>query len=618
VASLARTVQPVELDLSEFKGLTPVEMLGRTEFPRIGDAPYFLVLGSFAFYWFLLIEQPSPVSARRAPEPHEEPTPLPALLASGVWETLLEGNVRRLIERDCLPRYLPTQRWFSGRSKHVREAHILDWAVARKGRDPVFLTIVRADFADGSSDEYFLPLVADSRTSADEILASCPGTVLARITGARKGILHDGCGGERLGRDLMAVIHGARAVPTHHGVISGFRTPALAAAEAAEPPLDSLLVSANRGEQSNTSLIYGDRLILKLFRRLDPGPNPDIEIGVQLSEKMHFARVPALVGALHYQRSGAEPTALAVAHRLVAHQANGWDHAIEELGRFFDRAASVPGDAPPPAVGPPTAIAALEPPPTTAEAIGAYLETAAKLGQRTAELHLALAADRENPAFAPEAFVTRDLAMIAARVADDSRPTFDALARALDVLPEGTRALANRVLTERTELMGRLLSLTGTGDLGEKTRIHGDYHLGQVLWSESDFFIFDFEGEPDRPLSERRANQSPLKDVAGMIRSFGYAASAGLHAVTLSYPMERERLVAWSAQWQTWSSAAFLRAYLETAATGRFLPRERATIDNLLGMFVLEKALYELRYELNHRPDWVSIPLTGIVDLLDR
>lgn len=416
----------------------------------------------------------------------------------------------------------------------------------------------------------------------------------------------------------MTAIQGGEGLATHYGQVSALRTQALDAAEAGDPPLNQVPITATRGEQSNTSLVFGDRLILKLFRRLDAGPNPDLEVGLQLSEKMGFTRVPAVAGALQYERPGTTHMTLAVTHRLVPHQANGWEHAIEELGRFFDRLTSVPGDVPPVPMLAPTALAAMQIPPVVREAMSTYWQTAGKLGQRTAEMHLALAADRDNPAFRPEPFTTRDLALIAAKVADDSRPTFEALDRLLETLPDEARRQAGRVSAEREDLMRRLLSLTTTGDFGEKTRIHGDYHLGQVLWSESDFYLLDFEGEPDRPLEERRAKQSPIKDVAGMIRSYSYAASAGLRAFTVSRPMDRERLVPWAAHWQTWASAAFLRSYLRNAEPGGFLPQERGSIDHLLGVFVLEKALYELRYELNHRPDWVSIPLAGIVDLLGR
>ena len=331
-----------------------------------------------------------------------------------------------------------------------------------------------------------------------------------------------------------------------------------------------------------------------------------------------FRASQACVGTLSYQRPGGAPTALAVAHRFVPHQADGWAHAIQEVSRFFDRVASAPEQLPPPRATVSAGIATGEAPPALLDAMGGYLQTATKLGQRTGELHASLAADDHNPAFAPEPFVTRDLAMVAARVADESRPTFEMLERLLGSLPEDARAGAGTVLAQRRELMGRMLSLSGGRDMGRKIRVHGDYHLGQVLWAEDDFYVLDFEGEPDRPLDERRAKQSPLKDVAGMVRSYGYAASAGLRSFALAHPMDRERLEGWATLWHTWASASFLHGYLDAVSPAAVLPPDRAAIDMVLGVFILEKALYELRYELNHRPDWVSIPLSGILELLGR
>jgi maltose alpha-D-glucosyltransferase/alpha-amylase len=617
VANLARSVQPVELDLGAFRGLTPVEMLGRTGFPRIGETPYFLSLGPFAFYWFLLLEEPAPASTRLAPQPPEETTPLPTLLAGGAWDTLLDGNIRHLIDRDCLPRYLPRQRWFAGRARTLASARMTDWTILTKGRDPIFLAVVRAGYTDGSSDDYFVPFIADSSKTAEQVLQACPETAIARLAGARKGILHDGCGCESLATDIVAAIGGARRIATRAGEISAVRTAAMADAEQAQPPLDPVPVTGRRGEQSNTSLVCGDRLVLKLFRRLEAGPNPDLEVGLQLTERQHFPRVPAVAGALTYQRPGAEPTTLAIAHQLIPHQANGWGHAIEELGRYFERVASAADREPPPPIAV-SAATVTEAPAPVQEVVGGYLQTASKLGQRTAELHVALAADAGNPSFAPEPLATKDLALAAARVADEARPTFALLEQALESLPDGARPDARDVLARREDIMSRMLSLPAGGDLGSKTRVHGDYHLGQVLWAEDDFFIIDFEGEPDRPLAERRAKQSPLKDVAGMIRSFGYAASTGARAFTIPPSMDRPRVLAWARLWESWTAAVFLRSYLDAASAARFLPDDRSAIDRLLDVFVLEKALYELRYELNHRPDWVSIPLSGITGFLRR
>ena len=620
VANLARTVQPVELDLGGFENLTPVEMLGHTEFPRVGTTPYFLVLGPYAFYWFLLEEQPSPVTARVAPAAAEDAPVAPALLAGGAWETLLDGGVRHLVERECLPPYLRRQRWFAGKGRDLRAAAVLDWVLLRRGREPAFLTIIEVQFADEGRELYLLTMALESGEAADTVLANSPETVLARLTGARKGVLYDACTGEAVGRELLSLMASAQPLATRAGEMKGRTTRALEQLRQSVD-LEGLRASLIKAEQSNSSLIFGDRLILKLIRRLEPGPNPDVEVGLHLGARPDAARVPLLHGALEYQRPGSEPFTLAVLHQLVPHQANGWQHAIEELGRYFERVAERPpaaaGAGGLPCGGEWAGTGWPEPPREIFDAIGGYLQSAARLGQRTGELHLALADDRQNPAFRPDAFTTRDLAIDAARMADEARVTLDYLEQRLGALPDADRAEAERLLADRTRVTAMLSSMTAVPEPGARIRVHGDYHLGQVLWAEQDFYILDFEGEPDRTLVERRAKQSPVKDVAGMVRSFGYAAQVALRSTAPARPANAESAAAWAASWQRWVAGAFLRAYLEAAGGGTFLPGDRASFDALLRVFSLEKALYELRYEINHRPDWVSIPLRGILDVLD-
>ncbi|MBP7569789.1 MAG: maltose alpha-D-glucosyltransferase [Acidobacteria bacterium] len=616
IANLARSVQPVELDLSEFKGLTPVEMLGRTEFPRIGELPYFLTLGPYAFYWFELVEQPAPISARVVPQPAESPAEFPALLVGSAWDTLLEGNVRHLIERDCLPAYLGRQRWFAGRSRTIRSARIVDWAVARRGREPAFLTIAEVTFAGDQRERYLLPLATESGPQADHVLSETPETVLARLKGARKGVLYDACGGEKIGRELLALMGGTGTLPTRHGVITGQRTSALDEV-ARGCDLESLKASVVRREQSNSSLVYGPALILKLIRRLDAGPNPELEIGRHLTERRGFTRAPALAGALSYQGPGDEPVTLGILHRLVEHQADGWGHAIEELGRYLERVTSEPWKAPAlPGAAPALALSGAEPPARVTDSIGTYLETATRLGQRTAELHLALATPDGDPAFEPQPFTGRDLALTAARMAEEGRVTLDAIEGALPGLPETASEAAARLVARRSDVVGALVALSAVEDPGRKIRVHGDFHLGQVLWAEGDFYLLDFEGEPDRPLAERRARQSPMKDIAGMLRSFGYAAEAALRAEPVVVGRQDGDLRPWVAAWRTWVGAAFLRSYLAVAGEAPFLPGDRESLAAVLRVFLLEKALYELRYELNHRPDWLPIPLSGIEEIL--
>jgi maltose alpha-D-glucosyltransferase/alpha-amylase len=624
VANLSRSVQPVEIDLSRFTGMIPVEMLGLTEFPRIGELPYFLTLGPFAFYWFRLQQAPAAVS-RVAPAPPVEVPQAPGLLVGAAWETLLEGNVRTLVERERLLPFLQRQRWFGGKARRARNARFIDWGLLRRGPQPMFLTIVEVEYEDGGRDQYFLPLTICTSTATGGLEERAPQAILATVTGARKGVLFDASLDDGFAVALLEAIGRQDHTKTRRGAIRASHTQAYADLRGTD---DRLPVRRTDTEQSNTSIIYGDRLILKLFRRIEPGINPDYELCLQLTEKMRFSRVPATAGALEYEL-GAQVGTLGMVQQLVESQADGWTHATDEINRYYDQA----GSAAAPVVSSPrdfTALAAAAIPAPVQEAMGGYLELSVKLGRRTAEMHLALAGDTSDPAFAPEPLTREDLKALSAAavsVASHAFQALDALAgQPGDHGPDGQPAAqhaggdladqADRLSGSRTALLDRIRSAPRSKFVCAKIRVHGDYHLGQVLWAEEDFYLLDFEGEPARPLAQRRQKQSALKDVAGMLRSFSYAAYAGLFTRAASRPAEFGRLEPWAHLWETWASAAFLRGYFETAGDAPFLPADSAQRDKLLRLFMLDKALYELDYELNNRPDWVRVPLWGIFDLL--
>jgi maltose alpha-D-glucosyltransferase/alpha-amylase len=311
---------------------------------------------------------------------------------------------------------------------------------------------------------------------------------------------------------------------------------------------------------------------------------------------------------------------LAMLQGLVLSQANGWDHALDELGRYFELAFS--------RTHTPEQIdtngrslfdlANTDTPLIVRETVGGYLETAATLGKRTAELHLALADNTQDPAFAPEPFTAADLARLSAEMRDHAQKVLGALEENLGHLPDPVGDEARRVLHEQGRLMDRLGALAALDLTATKIRCHGNYHLGQVLWVENDVALLDFEGDPARPLAERRAKHSPLTDVASMLRSFSYAAYAGLLAFTVDRPEDFAPLESWAKLWQRSTSAAFLRAYRARAAGATFLPPNPARFQALLQIFILDRALYELHYDLNTRRDWVRIPLRGILSAFEE
>jgi trehalose synthase-fused probable maltokinase len=439
------------------------------------------------------------------------------------------------------------------------------------------------------------------------------------VTGARKGLLFDAWLDDRFARALLETIEREEETRTRLGDLRGQQTAAFG--DVRGDRTEELRITRMSVEQSNTSIVYGDRLILKLFRRIEPGIHPDFEIASYLTNRAGFDRVPSVTAALHYERPGNPSTTLAMMQRLVKSQGDGWAHATDELSRFYDQVAG--SDSP--SLAPQTSFGELileAPPKRIQDVMGGYLRTAETLGRRSAELHLALASDANDPAFSPEPFTRDDLAAVAADAAEQATRALETL-RARVIAEQSAAGIPADVARRAGELVqwsDRLLDAARSGPPLEfttaKIRVHGDYHLGQVLWAEGDFYILDFEGEPTRPLAERRAKQSPFKDVAGMLRSFSYAAYAALFAHVAARPADFPRLESWARIWQTWAMASFLRGYFHKAGGAIFLPAVSSQRDALLRFFMLNKALYELNYELNNRPEWVRIPLWGVFDLI--
>jgi maltose alpha-D-glucosyltransferase/alpha-amylase len=636
VVNLSRSVQPAELELQAFANQIPIEMTGLTEFPRIEGGPYFLTLGPYSFYWFALQSEPVQRTPRVAATRDSNAAiaeELPALMVGADWQNILDGATRTILEQRALVPYLQRQRWFASKARQVRRARFTDWSRLRTGKLPSFLTVVSLEYTDSWTESYFVPLTLVSDEEARAILSARPAAVMARITGARKGGLVDGFhDDETCDRILDVIGKGTELSSTRGGVRGGV--------------IDrSAGVSLNGdrrwarpgGDQSNSVAFVNDALVLKLFRRIEPDINPEFEIGRFLTER-HFARTPPLGGALEYLRPGLAPGTLAIVQASVKHQGTGWDFAMGELSRFYERvtarsARTVEGREQAPATevaqgaspssalpGPPVPSAAPAP---FFSALTTYaVQSADTLGKRTAELHATLAGGTSD-AFVPEVIDRAALDALVTGMVRNAENSLDMLRRRFDTLNDASREPAGAVLAAAEAVKARLNRLRAVNHTGWRIRVHGDYHLGQVLRTEEDFMVLDFEGEPDRSIKERRAKQSPVKDVAGMVRSFGYAAYAALFAFTLHAPDTYPALEPWADAWQRAAADAFVNGYLTTVklnradpASGRLVP-DVVSWNAMLRGFVLDKALYELAYELNHRPEWVRIPLLSIRKLVE-
>ncbi len=541
------------------------------------------------------------------------------LRAQKGWEGLLEGEVRDSLEREGLPEFLKKQRWFAGKARELTSTRIAEAAHPGDFPEGTLLLLVEVRYREGDPETYFVPIRLAGGADAERWTREAPGRVIARFAGPRGDrLLYDAMIDPDVCHAILDAIAEDRVIPAGSGQIRAIKTPQFNRARG--PKGIPLEVVRGKAEQSNTAVMFDHRLILKVFRRIEPGINPDFEIGRFLGERTHFDRVPKVAGALEYHRSRSEPISLAILQELVINQGTGWEHALHELKGYFERAdrrkeiGPLANDAQRSYLE----LAGQEPPSAVKELIGPYLEAAARLGRRTAELHRALAADAKDADFAPEPMSRADLEELRSEVDGEFETAIATLRSHADQLPKNCAPPLGRILEGSARLRKRLEPISKLAADVVKTRVHGDYHLGQVLRTDGDFIILDFEGEPARSVEERREKRSPLKDVVGMLRSFDYAAFAALFEFTKSRPEAFERLIPWARLWQTWTSAVFWRAYRDASGRAPHLPQDPSSLALLLDAYALDKILYELLYELNNRPTWVCIPLQGIESLIER
>jgi len=605
VANLSRFVLYAELDLAPYRGLVPTELFGGTEFPRVGDQPYFITLGPHAFYWFSL-DPPRTADIRPTGE-----QALPELTVEESWEEILEPRGRAALEW-ILAGYLGRCRWFGGKARKVRSATVAETFRVEYAETAAHVVLLRVGYAEGEPETYVLPLTHVDAKAARALAERTPGALVARIRcNAGEGVLVDALAERGFEEALLETIERRRRFRSPFGELEGWRSPALRRVRANVPgPLEPALM---RAEQSNTSIVYGQQLVLKFFRRVQEGTNPDLEIGRLLTARASAAHTPPVAGALTIERERADSITLAILHGYVPNQGDAWSYTLGAVAQYFERMLARRNaiTAPPPT--PLLAFVDQEVPAPMADTIGGYLESARLLGQRTAELHRALAAVPE-PDFTPEPFTTLYQRSIYQSMRARARQTLELLRKSRRAIPEPARPDAERVVAADADVDRRLRAVMSRRLNAVLIRTHGDFHLGQVLHTGKDFVILDFEGEPERSLSERRLKRAPLRDVAGMLRSFHYAVHSAL-AGERARGLEGARLEEAARAWYVWVASRFLRAYLEAA--GDLVPKTRVEQQLLLDVFMLDKALYELGYELGSRPDWVAVPLRGIVEILE-
>jgi maltose alpha-D-glucosyltransferase/alpha-amylase len=574
VANMSQRAQSVELDLRRFLGTTPVEVFGGSPFAPVGEWPYYLTLTPYGFYWFQLTPKRTAGEDDGAYKP---PT------IEGSWPGVVEGRAPALAP--ALRRWIQHRRWYAGKSRRIAKLRVEAARLPGSGADsPMRMCTVSIDYVDGEIDSYLVPLTVLDGDRARVLGTFRPEAVVA--------VLPDGRPIVDAVQDEASVVELVRPMTVRRGArpLTAESQPALRTAlDGDEHTVRILSV-----EQSNSSVVIDDKVMVKLLRRLQNGENLELEVTRHLRDVGYHHGAP-LLGSLSWRRADG-PDTVALAYGYCPNEGDAWAHVLDQLDLYFQQTPAELGEG---------------------TVLGSAAAEITLLGRRTAELHLALAAG-DDPAFRPEPATALYQRSLYSSLRGQLRTTLAQLRRQHRAIVPAAVPLAERVLESRDGLLERIDALREAPVGGVRILTHGDYHLGQVLFTGRDFVIIDFEGEPGRPLGERRIKRPPLRDVAGMLRSYDYAVHAALAARQergLVTAGEEATVRANALRWRDQASASFLAGYAGTDGIDALLPVGTEGRDAFLHAFVLEKALYELRYELDNRPTWVPLPLAALAAL---
>jgi maltose alpha-D-glucosyltransferase/alpha-amylase len=604
VANLSRSPQAVELDLSEYRGRQPVELLGRSIFPRIGELPYLLTLQGHSFFWFDLVMHPQDAASLQI-----EPPEFVTLVMPQGWSDLFRPHNLQQLEKDIIPAFLPRQRWFGAKDRRIQSAVVrARGEIGRPAQDAApsetyLASVVQANFRGGDRRNFFVPCAAVwSPAESDLRQGLIPATLAELRQFRREGAVVDALSQDGFSLALMDAVGREATLPLDHGEIRCAKTPSYDGT----PPPERLTPRRTGVEQSNSSVFFDEYGMLKLYRRLDEGPHPEIEMSRFLVERAGFANTPPPLATIELaldDDNERRTMALGVLFGFVRNQGDGWTQALNYLTRYLDDALVATGER-----------SAELPDPDLF-----FLALARQIGIRTGEMHRALAEQGgDDPAFAPEPITRDDLARWRRNLEEEAAAMLARLEPERARLPERASEPAAQLLASRDRLFAAIRTLLPDDVAAQKTRYHGDYHLGQTIVVQNDFFIVDFEGEPLRPLAERRAKSSPLRDVAGMIRSFDYAAVAAVRRLAETREAAEPRMTELAETWRQRAVDGFRAAYRKTMRGCPAYPASKRQARDLTAFFILEKAVYEVSYELANRPLWVDIPLQGILGILNK
>lgn len=609
IANLSKYSQAVEFDLSQFKGIRPIEIFSQNRFLKITDKRYNFTLGPYGYYWFLM-------------EKGEESIDSPAeRIISEIdveieWEDFFDTyTAKRAIEKRVLPTYMRSCRWFGGKSKNIVSVDVSRYPSIEVEGVTAYLAQIQVRYTDGLPETYSLPLTIV--TNAERMvyfLKNVPNAVLCYLkTPEKEGIIIDALFSEAFCNELFWQIKCNNSITVANGQLRFEAGKMLSGLNVEKEDISSEVLKV---EQSNTSVIYNDQFFFKIYRKLDTDINPDLELVRFLSDKTDFENSPRYGGGIQYEDTTQKSyIILGLLQNKIPNQGEAWTSMLEALSRYYEKVLTKIGkNEPAPEMVTKDRLYFDDIPEKVQKLIGSVTyQRVVLLAQRTAEMHLALASREDDPDFCPERFNQNYQRSIYSGHRKLVNEKLTALSYRLEELPEHIATEARQILDIEPEILESFKEIFSQKIDAYKTRIHGDYHLGQVLFNGRDFYIIDFEGEPMHSISERRLKKTPFKDVAGMIRSFHYAAYGQL-VLNQNYRKEDMPLLeTWANQWFHYVNQTFLTAYLDTAKGANFIPPTEESMRLLLRTYILEKAIYEVGYEMNARPEWLRIPIRGVL-----
>jgi len=616
VVNLSRYAQVAELDLQEYPEHYPVEVFSQNHFPEISEKEtYTITLQYKEAYWFELRKVEDPVP--------ETETQFDVSLTARDWKNMGVSTQNKL--KNPVLNYVRTSRWFRGKTRKIKEINITDVIPVSTSDNQytAYISLIEMDYLADDNELYVLPLAIATGEEANDLRNYNPHAIIAHVSVQQEeGILFDATFNQQFQQALFRLMYNRGRIKGKKGELMGKPGKELKSGiKKSEMPLPSRIINA---EQSNSSVLYGQNFFFKIYRSLEAGANPEVEILQQMTDKTHFENFPKFAGSLEYQLPKVGTLSMGLLTGFLPNEGNAWDYTETFIEQYFEKLLShkpeimeSPGKIP--------SMSEIEDEPgqeigKPGDLIGYFfLEMVEKMAQRTGEMHLALANLKGSADFKPEPFSLLYQKSMYQSFRTLVKKNMVILRNEFKNLDDESKELARFLQDNESLMLKDIKQALESGKIrSQKTRVHGDYHLGQVLFTGKDFIIIDFEGEPARPLSARKLKYCPLKDVAGMLRSFHYAIYMGYFKNREQLGEDSELLEDWLEFWYDHVSETFLKAYLETVGDAPFIPEDPAQINELLRVYIIEKAVYEAGYELNNRPAWVKIPLNGLKKIVEN